>query len=76
MIVDCDVIAAPHEQSETLSTVDRIEETFGRKPEKMLADTAHGTGVNLAGMEERGVDFYTPVMSQAPRRATRQNVPT
>jgi transposase len=66
MIVDCDVIAAPHEQSETLSTVDRIGETFGRKPEKMLADTAHGTGVNLAGMEERGVDFYTPVTSQAP----------
>jgi len=66
MIVDCDVIAAPNEQTETLPTVDRIEETFGQKPEKMLADTAHGTGVNLAGMEQRGVDFYTPVASQVP----------
>jgi hypothetical protein len=66
MIVDCDVIAAPREETETLATVDRIEETFGRKPEKMLADTAHGTGVNLAGMEERGVDFYTPMTSQTP----------
>jgi hypothetical protein len=37
--VDCDVIAAPNEQTETLATVDRIEETFGRKPEKMLAET-------------------------------------
>jgi len=46
--------------------VDRIEETFGRKPGKMLADTAHATGVNLAGMETRGVDFYTPVTSQTP----------
>ena len=66
MIVDCDVIAAPNEQTETLSTVDRIEETFGQKPEKMLADTAHGTGTNLAGMEQRGVDFYTPMTSQVP----------
>jgi transposase len=66
MIVDCDVISAPNEQTETLATVDRIEETFGRKPEKMLADTAHGTGTNLAGMEERGVDFYTPMTSQTP----------
>jgi len=47
MIVDCDVIAAPREESETLSVVDRIEETFAQKPEKMLADTAHGTGSNL-----------------------------
>ena len=66
MIVDCDVIAAPNEQTETLATIDRIEENFGRKPEKMLADTAHGTGTNLAGMELRGVDFYTPVTSQLP----------
>jgi transposase len=66
MIVDCDVIAAPNEQTETLATVDRIEEAFGQKPEKMLADTAHGTGTNLAGMEQRGVDFYTPVTSQVP----------
>ncbi len=66
MIVDCDVIAAPNEQTETLSAVDRIEETFGRKPEKMLADTAHGMGFNLAGMEERGVDFYAPLPSQTP----------
>jgi transposase len=66
MIVDCDVIAAPNEQSETLPTVDRIAETFGQKPEKMLADTAHGTGTNLAGMEQRGVDFYTPMTSQVP----------
>ena len=66
MIVDCDVIAAPNEQTETLATIDRIEDNFGRKPEKMLADTAHGTGTNLAGMELRGVDFYAPVTSQTP----------
>jgi hypothetical protein len=66
MIVDCDVIATPNEQSETLSAVDRIEEALDRKPAKMPADTAHGTGANLAGMAERGVDFYTPLTSQMP----------
>jgi transposase len=66
-IVDCEVIAAPNEQNETLPTVDRIEEAFGQKPEKMLADVAHGVGLNLAGMEERGVDFYTPIASQSPQ---------
>jgi transposase len=76
MIVDCDVIAAPSEQTETLATVDRIEETFGRKPEKMLADTAHGTGSNLAGMEGRGVDFYTPMASQTPEEGNPASVST
>ncbi len=66
MIVDCEVIAAPQEHGETLATVDRIEETFGQKPDKMLADLGHATGANLAGMEERGVDFYTPLTSQLP----------
>ena len=66
MIVDCEVIASPNEQTETLPTIDRIEETFGRKPEKMLADTAHGTGENLAGMEKRCVEFYSPMESSMP----------
>jgi transposase len=66
MIVDCDVIGVPNEHGETLPTVDRIEENFEKKPEKMQADLGHATGVNLAGMEERGVDFYTPLTSQMP----------
>jgi hypothetical protein len=67
VIVDCELIAGPNEQNETLPAVDRIEENFGRKPEKVLADAAHGTGTNLAGMEQRGVDFYTPVESSLPQ---------
>jgi len=65
-IVDCDVIGGPNEHNELLPSVHRIEENLGRKPEKMAADAAFGTGANLAGMEAEGVDFYTPVESPSP----------
>jgi len=65
-IADCDVIAGPNEQTELLPSVDRIREDFGQNPEKVSADAAFGTGANLAGMETRGVDFYTPLESPAP----------
>jgi transposase len=65
-ILDCDVIAEPREDGQTLATVDRIEENYGQKPERFLADVAHGTGENLAGMETRDVEFYTPVESSVP----------
>jgi len=66
IIVDCDVVAEPREDGQTLPTVDRIEENFDQKPEKFLADTQHGTGENLAGMEQRQVDFFSPVESSEP----------
>jgi hypothetical protein len=65
-LVDCDVVADPREDGQTLATVDRIEENFGQKPERFLADTAHATGENLAGMEQRQVEFYSPVESSLP----------
>lgn len=66
-IADCDVIGEPNEHPELLPAVDRIEENFGKRPERVLTDAANGTAVNLAGMEARGVDFYTPVDSQVPQ---------
>lgn len=65
-IVDCDVIAGPNEASELLPSMDRIRENFGQNPQAAAADAAFGTGANLEGMEERGVDFYTPVESPLP----------
>jgi transposase len=65
-IVDCEVVADPNEHAQTLPTVDRIEEHFGQKPENFLADTAHGTGENLAGMQQRNVTFFTPMESSQP----------
>jgi transposase len=66
-IVDCDVIAGPNEHAELLPSVDRIEQNFGQKPESVSADKAFGTGPNLEGMEQRKVDFHTPVESPAPQ---------
>jgi hypothetical protein len=66
-IVDCEVIADPNEHTQTLPAVDRIEDNFGRKPEAFLADTAHGTGENLAGMASRKVAFLTPMESSQPQ---------
>lgn len=65
-IVDCDVTADPREDGQTLATVDRIQENFGPTLERFLADAGHGTGENLAGMEQRQVEFYTPVESSLP----------
>jgi transposase len=67
IIVDCDVIGTPNEQTEMLAAADRIEENFGQKPQRMLADAAFGTGANLAGMEARQIEFLTPVESQVPQ---------
>jgi transposase len=67
MIVDCDLIGDPNEHTQTLATVDRIEENFGKKPKAFLADTAHGTGDNLAGMQRRNVTFFTPMESSRPQ---------
>jgi hypothetical protein len=78
MIVDCDLIADPNEHTQTLATVDRIEENFGKKPEALLADTAHGTGKNLAGMQQRNVLFFTPMESSRPQEGNpaRRDDPT
>ena len=65
-IVDCNVIDTPKENQELLDSVDRITGDFKRQPGKVLADGAFGTIVNLKGMEERQVDFYTPVESPLP----------
>jgi transposase len=65
-IVDAEAIAEPHEEGQTLAAVDRIAESFGQKPAAFLADTQHGTGENVAGMEERQVAFYSPVESPSP----------
>jgi transposase len=65
-IVDCDVIAGPNEASELLPGMDRIRENFGQNPASAAADAAFGTGANLQGMAERGIDFYTPVQSPLP----------
>lgn len=62
-IIDCDVIADINEGSVALQSLDRIEETFGQKPEKFLTDGGNTSGHLMHQMEQRNVEFYAPVQS-------------
>lgn len=66
-LVDGDVLARANEQSATVATVDRVEETFETRPERLLADRPHGTGKNLTELEERGVELLSPIESKQPQ---------
>lgn len=56
LIIDAQVLGGQDEGTQVLATVDRIQETLGRKVELLLADTSFGGGTNLAGLEQRGID--------------------
>jgi transposase len=66
-IVDCDVTAEVNEEGLAVSSVDRIEETFGQKPEKFLTDSGNNSGHVQEEMEQREVEFYAPVESSQPQ---------
>jgi len=69
-ILDADVIdphceeGVPGEGGQTLAAVDRVAENFGALPQQFLADTAFGSGENLAGLDARGVEAYIPQLQR------------
>jgi len=66
-IVDCDVLSEVNEGSAALPGVDRIAATFGQRPERLLTDAGNNSGQIMAGMEQRGVEFYAPAESNQPQ---------
>jgi transposase len=62
-IVDVDVLTEVNESGALAPSVDRLEETFGQKPEHMLTDGGNNSGQVQQQMEDRGVAFYAPVTS-------------
>jgi hypothetical protein len=66
-VVDADVIRDTNEHLVTVPAVDRIQEHLGKHPDRLLGDGAHATGENMQAMEERGVEFFTPVSSHQPQ---------
>jgi transposase len=77
-IVDSDVLAEVNETGAAAEAVDRIEETFGQKPEKFLTDAGNNSGYVMQQMEERDVEFYAPVESNQPQEGSpaRRDDPT
>jgi len=61
LIVDQEVVAEPVETSQTVESVDRIERSYGRRPQELLADKHHETGQNLSALKERGVRAMMPL---------------
>ena len=51
------------EHSTLVPSIDRIEENFDQRPEKILADGAYATGPNIEATEAQNVDFYTNLES-------------
>lgn len=66
-IVDCDVTDDVNEGNLAAPSVDRIEETFGQKPEKFITDGGNNSGAVMQQMEQRGVEFFAPVQSNQPQ---------
>ncbi len=77
-IVDCDVTDDVNEGSRAAPSVDRIEETFGEKPEKFLTDGGNNSGPVMDEMEQRDVEFFAPVQSNQPQEGNpaRRDDPT
>lgn len=71
VIVDVEATPA-HRTLEVESTkimVDRVEERFDLKPERLIGDTAYGTAPMLAWMvEEKGIEPHVPVWDRTGRQ--------
>jgi transposase len=65
-IVYADVMQDTAENVWTLAMVDQVNEDFGQQPQAVLADGLHATGPNIVGMEQRDVEFLSPLSNEKP----------
>jgi hypothetical protein len=55
------------EVAATRIMIDRIEQVFGAKPERLAADTAYGTGKVLAWLLDKSILPHIPVWERCQR---------
>ena len=71
VIVDVEATPA-HRTAEAESTktmIDRVEDRFDIKPDRLIGDTAYGTAPMLAWMvEEKGIEPHVPVWDKTERK--------
>lgn len=65
-VIDADVLREVTETPALVAGLDRVQETFGRMPDKVLTDAGNNSGQVMTEMESRGVEFYTPVELNQP----------
>lgn len=73
LIIATDVIPDTNEKAMLPEALDAVKEDFGTVPERVLADGIFGHGTNLAELETRGIELYSPVTSQADNPALRED---
>ncbi len=59
-IADADILPGGEDPYQAVETIDRIEESLGQKPERMLADSAYDSGQTLEGLDKRDVEAFIP----------------
>lgn len=61
LIVGADVLNCVNEDGHLLPSVDEVQKQFGlTAPPAVLTDGLNGTGANLAGCADRGIEIYSP----------------
>jgi transposase len=71
IIVDVEATPAYRSQEvdSTKTMVDRVEQRFQLKPQRLVGDTAYGTGSMLGWMvEEKGIEPHVPVWDKTQRK--------
>lgn len=69
MIVDVEATRSIRqaEVGSTRTMLDRVKEEFGIDPERIIADTAYGSGPMLGWLVDRGIAPHIPVIDKAGR---------
>jgi hypothetical protein len=70
-----DVEASPArwtaEVAATRTMIERATKRFGLTPKRLAADTAYGSGGNLAWLMQRGIEPHIPVLDRAGQASSR-----
>ena len=69
-IVDAEITQAGNDYHQLLPAAERIEQRWGRKPERMVADAGYTSGENIQGMSEKEIEFVGSLADDASKART------
>lgn len=77
-IADTDVLAGGEDPHQVVETVERIEQSTGEKPQRILADSLYDSGEGLAELEAQDVEPFIPLQQRpkCPDNPGRRDDPT
>ncbi len=69
-IVEAEVTQAGNDFHQLLPAAERIEQRWGRKPERMVADAGYTSGKNIEDLVEKGIDFVGSLAGEVSKART------